>query len=155
MDEEKFTKWVKFSNRKELEQSGWGWPGIYAIAYSNNDISNTPFSLLEDIVYFGMTKSKSGLKGRLQQFDNTICGNRGHGGAARFCYNLPKKDKFWKEKLYVSIMVFRDCYVGSNNPKDLMIIGDIVKQEYVCFAKYVENFNKLPRFNDIKKSPKK
>jgi hypothetical protein len=155
MEAKKFSKWVKFKNRKELTPLGWVYPGIYAIAYSKNDISNSAFSLIEDIVYFGMTNSKAGLKGRLQQFENTISGKQGHGGAVRFCYNLSKEDSSWKDKLYVSIMVFRDCDVESNNYKDLMLMGEVAKEEYVWFAKYVKKFKKLPRFNDKKKSPKK
>jgi hypothetical protein len=155
MAEEKFTNWVKFSNRRELEQSGWVYPGVYAIAYSKNDISDTPFSLLEDIAYFGMTNSKGGLKGRLNQFNGTInLKQKSHGGADRFIFNLSKEDQLWKEKLYVSIMVFRFCDVESNRCHDLITMGDIAKKEYVCLAEYVKKFNKLPRFNDKKNSPK-
>jgi hypothetical protein len=34
-------------------------------------------------------------------------------------------------------------------------MGNVVKQEYECFAVFVEKFGKLPEFNDKKRSPKK
>jgi KaiC/GvpD/RAD55 family RecA-like ATPase len=155
MAEKTFSKWVKFSNRAmELEQLDRKYPGIYAIARSKKDISNKPFSLIKDIVYFGMTNSKGGLKSRLKQFENTINGGTGHGGAERFRNNL-KTEKGWKDELYVSIMVFEGCDVTSNKSDDLMIMGEIEKEEYVWFANYVKDFNELPRFNDKKNSPKK
>ena len=41
------------------------------------------FDWIKEIIYIGMTNSKGGLKNRLQQFDNTIAGKTGHGGAQR------------------------------------------------------------------------
>jgi hypothetical protein len=155
MQKREFSEWVKFSKRSELEKYKWGFPGIYAIVYSEKDISKKTFDLLENIVYFGMTNAKNGIKGRLQQFDNTInTKNSQHGGAERFIFSLSKEDKLWKNKLYVSIMVF-NCDVNSNLPKDLLIMGDVCKQEYICFSEYVSKFGKFPRFNDKKASTKK
>ena len=151
-----FSEWVNFNKRSELEKYKWEFPGVYAIAYSEKDISNQAYDLIKDIVYFGMTNAKAGLKGRLQQFENTInLKHSQHGGAERFNYNLSsKEDNLWQKKLYVSIMVF-NCNVNSNHPNDLLIMGDVTKQEYICFSEYVRKYNKWPRFNDKKRSPKK
>jgi hypothetical protein len=35
-------------------------------------------------------------------------------------------------------------------PIDLLSMGEVAKEEYVCFAKYVEKYGKLPRFNEIR-----
>ena len=93
-----------------------------------------------------------GLKGRLRQFDNTIKGKRGHGGAMRFRRKYPDYDKLI-EKLFVSVNVF-ECDTSSKNPQDLRVMGEVAKEEYVCMAKYVEEFGRLPEFNDMKRSPK-
>jgi hypothetical protein len=98
-----------------------------------------------------MTNSINGLKGRLKQFDNTIKGKTGHGGADRFMneYNSYDTDV---DNIYVAIDTFH-CDVKSNEPEYLIMMGDVAKQEYVCIAEYVKRFGKLPKFND-KNSPK-
>ncbi len=100
-----------------------------------------------------MTNSGGGLKSRLKQFDNTIIGKRGHGGAKRFLYEY-KKHKDFAQKLFVSVCPVV-CNVKSNNPKDLLLMGEIAWREYYCFAQYAKKYNKLPKFNDKKLSPKK
>jgi hypothetical protein len=150
-----FTAWLLFSGDDAYKQFAWV-PGIYAIAYSDEDISGKDFDYIKEIVYFGMTNSKNGLYGRLKQFNNTITSKHAqHGGADRFIFNLDKEDKNWREKLYVSTMPFIHFDVTSNLPRDLNLMGDVAKQEFSCFAKYVERFNKMPRFNDKENSPKK
>lgn len=99
-----------------------------------------------------MTNALAGLKGRLKQFDNTIIGKRGHGGADRFRYDYPRY-KDLVPQLYVAVMCF-ECNVASNAPADLVIMGDVAKAEYDCFAKYVEVYERLPKYNDKKNSPK-
>jgi hypothetical protein len=98
-----------------------------------------------------MSNSRGGLKSRLKQFDNTISGKRGHGGADRVRYKYDNYDELIK-RLYITIQPF-ECDVESNNPKDLRTMGDVVKFEYICYAEYAERFNSLPKFND-KNSPK-
>lgn len=150
---EGFSVWKKWSARSEFE-SDLEWPGVYALAVSTKDLSNKPFSLIEEVRYFGMTRAKAGLKSRLGQFNNTIIGKIGHGGAERFLGAYEKDMKLLKKNLYVSIN-FMKCDVKSNNPEDLKKIGKILEFEYICFAKYVEKHDELPRFNNFKKSPKR
>jgi hypothetical protein len=148
MENFSFSKWVHFDERKKLEQLEY--PGIYAIAYSKKDISGEDFSYREEIVYIGMTNSQKGLRGRLSQFNTTIKGNiekePSHNPAGRARIALDREDKDWKRKLYVSVMSM-PCNVTSNSPDDLTCMGDVAKQEYVCFAEYVKLYKKLPRFN--------
>jgi hypothetical protein len=147
-----FSKWIHFSERNKLEQLKC--PGIYAIAYSSEDISGKDFDWIKEIVYFGMTNSKEGLRGRLRQFDNTIKSKSvQHDPVRRFCFNLDREDANWGEKLYVSVMPV-PCDVTSNSPEDLICMGEVAKQEYVCFAEYVKKYGAKPRFNDEKRSPK-
>ncbi|GBE17335.1 hypothetical protein BMS3Abin15_01177 [bacterium BMS3Abin15] len=153
MFEEKFTHWVKWRNRFEL--NGLNYPGVYALAYSNNNIAGNHFSWMQEICYFGMSNSTKGLKGRLSQFDSTIRtkAKERHGGADRFNYKYKDYDKL-TDHLYVSVSVF-ECDVTSFLPDDLNKMGDVAKFEYSCLAHYVDEYKHLPEFNDKKKSPKK
>jgi len=150
MENKRFTDWINWKNRNDLD--GIKFPGIYCIAVSDNDLTKGKFNWISEINYVGMTNSINGLKGRLKQFDNTIIGKTGHGGADRFRYKYENYDELVK-KLYVSVCSF-ECNVKSNSPKDLRIMGDVAKFEYDCFAIYSDKFNKLPEFNDKKNSPK-
>lgn len=150
MVDKNFSQWIKWKDRNSL--SGIIYPGIYCIAISETDLSEQDFEWISKITYVGMTNSKEGLRGRLKQFDNTIIGKTGHGGADRFRLKY-ENYKDLVDKLYVSVCSF-ECDVKSNAPKDLRIMGEVAKLEYDCFAGYVEKFGKLPEFNDKKKSPK-
>lgn len=146
----KFSQWVKWEKRGYF--NGLNNPGVYAIAVSEEDISNNRFEWIEEIKYFGMTNSGGGLKARLKQFDNTIIGKEGHGGGERFRYKYRDYNKLTK-KLFVSVCPI-ECNIKSNRPKDLLKMGEVAYLEYYCFAKYAELFGRLPEFNDKKKAPK-
>ena len=91
MSDYTFSNWKKWINKNSFDNINY--PGVYCIALSNDNIENKQFSWLEDIIYIGMTNSIGGLKSRLNQFDNTIKGKKGHGGAKRvkFKYNNYEK----------------------------------------------------------------
>ncbi len=145
-----FSKWVSWTERNKL--NGIKYPGVYALAVSEIDLSNKKYSLRKEIEYFGMTNSVGGLKSRLKQFDNTIIGKSGHGGAERFLFKY-KNYNILSKKIFVSICPV-ECNVKSNNPKDLLKMGEVAWLEYFCFAQYAKRFKKLPKFNDKKVSPK-
>ena len=148
----KFSNWIKWSDRNDLKDIHY--PGVYVISYNEHDISSNSFDWIKEIIYVGMTNSKRGLKSRLRQFDDTICGKRNnHGGAKRVRYKYKDYDDLIKH-LYVVVCPFK-CDVNSNKGKDLRIMGEVAKSEYICFAEYVEVFDMLPEFNDKKRSPKK
>ncbi|MBI3611355.1 MAG: hypothetical protein HY204_11750 [Nitrospirae bacterium] len=148
MYEKKFSKWRLWDRRDELR--GVDHPGIYAIALSNRDITDEVFEWMKGIIYVGMTVS--GLKGRLDQFNNTIKGRGGHGGAFRVVYKYRNYNKL-KKKLYVSVAPFK-FDPTSEKPADLRKKGDVVRFEYLCLAQYAERFRRQPEFNDKKRSPK-
>jgi hypothetical protein len=125
-----FSYWARWSERSKLE--GLEYPGVYALAYSREDIAGTPFTYRPEIIYFGMTNAKGGLKSRLQQFDNTIKGGDGHGGGQRVRFRYPDYARLIP-RLYVSAWP-HECDVESNDPADLRIMGDVAKQEYECLA---------------------
>lgn len=143
-----FSNWQLWQNRPRIR-----YPGVYALAISSNNLSNRPFRLRKEIVYFGMTNSGGGLWSRLKQFDNTIIGKIGHGGAERFLCKYKNYEKLIKN-LYVSVN-FLKCDTNSNRPADLFKMGKVAKFEYTCFAEYVKKFGTLPEFNDKKRSPKR
>ena len=150
MTEKDFSQWAKWSDRDSL--NGIKYPGIYCISISEIDLSGQNFEWIYEIKYIGMTNSKAGLKGRLKQFDNTIIGKTGHGGADRFRFKHENYQDL-VDKLYVSVCLFQ-CDVKSNLPNDLIIMGEVAKAEYECFAIFVEKFRELPEFNNKSKSPK-
>ncbi len=149
MLKDNFSKWKKWGNRNEFDNINF--PGIYCIAISKIDINETIFNWSENIKYIGMTNSKGGLKSRLRQFDYTIIGKTGHGGADRFRFKHQNYNAL-VEDLYVAVWPVL-CDVKSNEPKDLRIMGEVAKSEYDCFAIYVEKFGSLPEFNQ-RESPK-
>jgi len=146
----RFSNWAKWNDRNDL--SNLEYPGVYVLAISDDDLSNTRFTWLKKIIYIGMTNSKGGLRSRLRQFERTIRGNRGHGGAARVRFKHRDPEKLFKH-LYLSICSVK-CDVTSKMPNDLRIMGRVAKLEYDCFAKYVERYGELPEFNKMS-SPKK
>lgn len=146
-----FTRWARWADRGSLDDLSI--PGVYVLAISEKDISGDPFSWLPAIVYVGMTNAKGGLKSRLSQFENTIKGRDGHGGAHRVRFKHSDYPKL-TASLYVSVCAF-PCDVTSEEPADLRIMGEVAKHEYECFAIFREKFGVLPEFNDKKRSPKK
>ncbi|MBI5749422.1 MAG: hypothetical protein HZA00_09890 [Nitrospinae bacterium] len=146
-----FSNWAKWRGRNGLDDIEL--PGVYAIALSEQDISGTSFEWRREVIYVGMTNSKGGLKSRLQRFENTIKGGKGHGGDSRVRYKHPDHERLIP-RLYVSVWP-KACNVLSNQPSDLRAMGEVAKLEYECFAHFVEAFHQLPEFNDKKRSPKK
>ena len=148
----RFSQWVKWDDRSELE--GLEHPGIYALAISRKAISGQRFSFLKNIKYFGMTNSKAGLKGRLSQFNNTLRDKSGggHGGSDRFRFDYVDGEKLARI-LYVSVVSF-ECNARSVHPSDLLVMGRVAMAEYQAFAKYSALFKRLPKYNDKQQSPK-
>ena len=150
MHEKKFTKWRAWHERSTFP--GLKYPGVYALAITKTNLTGKGFAWRRDIIYIGMTNSVAGLSGRLLQFDYTISGKRLlHGGADRVRY-AHQDHPALKKKLYVAIAVF-PCDVRAKSAKDLETMGKVTRFEYQCWAEYVRNFRKLPRFND-KNAPK-
>lgn len=149
MIERRFSRWHLWTERGELPTC----PGVYAIARSSESLGGRVFKFRDEIVYFGMTNAVFGLRGRLQQFDNTISGKRlAHGGADRVRHGFSSYARL-VSKLYVSVACFH-CDPASNLPADLRKVGSVARFEYLCFAEYVDCFGRLPRFNDKASSPK-
>jgi hypothetical protein len=123
----RFSNWVKFDQRDELKNTNY--PGVYAIAISKRKNAGEQFSWTEEISYFGFTNSAGGLRGRLGQFNNTLRDKSGpgHGGAQRFRHKYRNGNELAK-KLYVAVCPFK-CDVSTNKPKDLRVMGDVVRAE--------------------------
>ncbi|MGV1017979.1 MAG: hypothetical protein ACOYBW_11460 [Fluviibacter phosphoraccumulans] len=151
----KFTNWQRFSDvdSKVISEE----KGIYAFAISSTDFSNRVFHIDEEaIVYFGMTNSKGGLRSRLRQFRRALFDKgSGHGGAIRFRYKQSDASlKRLKKQLYFAVCEYK---ASSNNSyvDELRLMGDVARAEYVAFAKYFESYGRLPKYNEMKTSPKK
>lgn len=150
-----FSEWVIWKDKEKKLKKVLDFPGIYvlAVAKEKQALLGEPFKWIEEIEYIGMTNSRKGLKGRLQQFENTMRGKTGHGGARRFrndYRDVPSIDDTLFKKLYVSVVPF-ECEVTDNNPPEVLrIMGNVAKAEYECFAQFREKFpklNRLPTYN--------
>lgn len=147
-----FSNWAKWDNRLFLLKD-LHFPGVYALLISEGDMEGRPFDWQKEIVYFGMTNSVTGLKGRLSQFNNTLRDKRGHGGGERFRFDHEDGDDLAK-KLFVSVCPFA-CEGRENTPTNLRVFGQVAMAEYIAFAEYVDKFGALPKYNDKKASPKR
>jgi hypothetical protein len=146
------TKWVPWKKRETISKKNQ--PGIYYIAHSNKDLEGHDFSYIEEIAYIGMTISKKGLKGRLDQFEKAMYGSNGiHGGAERVRFKHNDANSFF-ENTYISVCIF-ELSSEMNTSNDWRIKGDCVGHEYKSFAEYLDQHKKLPEFNDQKRSKKK
>jgi hypothetical protein len=146
------TNWVEWENRNSIADKDQ--PAIYYIAFSDTRLTGTAFSFIKEIVYIGMTISRSGLKGRLDQFESAMRGRNGvHGGAERVRFKHPDADIFFA-RAYVSVCIFR-VSAGRETSADWRIKGDCVGHEYKSFAEYLDIHGRLPEFNDQTKSKKK
>lgn len=147
----RFSVWKRWGDRSTL--SDLHYPGVYALCMTRAVLNGRRFSWRPDIIYFGMTNSIPGLAGRLQQFDDTIFGKRtSHGGADRVRFKHRRYARL-VARLYVSVRPVT-CVVTSNAPRDLRLMGKVAELEYLCLARYVQKFRRLPPFNDKKHAPK-
>ncbi len=146
------TNWIKWNQRSQIPNKSQ--PGIYFLAYTKEDISGKRFSLIKEIIYIGMTISKSGVIGRLDQFKVTMEGKYNtHGGAQRVRFKYKNFNEFFND-LFVSVYSF-PVSKTRDTADDWRIKGECVKHEYVSFAEYLDLFGFLPEFNDQSKSKKK
>ena len=150
MRKRRFSRWLRWPDRNQ--HLGIRHPGVYAIAHSRRRLAGKAFSWRRDIIYIGMTNSVGGLRSRLQQFDNTIAGKTGHGGADRVRYKF-RKYRPLSQRLYVAVAIF-ECDVTSASPADLRTMGDVAQFEYRCLADFAERFRQVPPFNDKRNAPK-
>ncbi len=146
MYEERFSEWTPWQRRNDL--GGLKYPGVYVIAHAIQPLVPKAFAWRNEIIYIGMTNSESGLRGRLKQFDNTIVGKRGHGGADRVRYKH-RDYAVLSACLYVAVAPF-ECDVTAVTAVDLRMMGEVAQFEYLCFAVFVEQFGQLPEFNNKK-----
>lgn len=150
MKEPSFSKWLPWLDREQ--HACVGYPGVYAIAHSRRKLTGSEFSWHPEIIYIGMTNSVGGLRARLRQFDNTIIGKSGHGGADRVRYKHRHYGRLC-QRLFVAIAPIK-CDVTSASPRDLRCMGEVARLEYSSLAHFAELFKKLPEFNDRKNAPK-
>lgn len=151
-----FSNWAKWESRA-AKLSNLHHPGIYALIISEANIEDEPFELIKEICYFGMTNSIAGLKGRLNQFNNSLrdLNGGGHGGAERFRndHKEPAEATILSTKLYVAVFPF-ECIGREATAENLRVFGSVAMTEYEAFAQYAEKFQRLPKYNSKKEFPK-
>jgi hypothetical protein len=148
----KNTIWCKWSDRKNIV--GKNQPAVYFIAYSENDISDNDFTMLKEIIYIGVSISKQGLIGRLNQFKRAMNGAiKTHSAAERVREKHLNIDDFFKYA-FVSARIF-DISKAKSEVEILRIKGKCLGDEYASFADYMEKYHLLPEFNNKSKKSKK
>lgn len=142
--ERRFSIWHSWTERDEHEAATF--PGVHVVAITRSRLKGRRFSWLDDIAYIGMTNSIAGLKSRLRQFDRTMAGKLEHGGADRVRFRYRDYARFTK-RAYVAVAAFRSN-PASNLAQDLRVMGNVARFEYQCLAWFVDEFGRLPDFND-------
>jgi hypothetical protein len=148
-----YSKWHTWENRNKIPEVKE--PGIYYVAYTENNIAGNSFSFIPEIIYIGMTISKKGVHGRLAQFRHAIV-NKGdgvHGGAERVRFRH-KDSELFLANVYIAICSF-PLTPSKDTADDWRQKGECVKHEYVSFAEYLDLYGELPEFNDQERSKKK
>jgi len=146
-----FTPWHPWDKRKSISRVRF--PGVYLIRITNSDLIDDSPARICDACYIGMTNSKGGLAGRLNQFNTTITieGKKDHNPATRI-----RRDRglygTWNERLYVAVMAI-ECNVEKPNDEDYMKMGWVTFLEYEAFAQYYREHQSLPRYNTKTKPP--
>jgi len=143
----RFSAWTRWVDRGSL--SDLSSPGVYAIAWSQKDLTSMPWTWCEEIIYFGVADH---LGKRLRQFDDTISRKRtSHGGADRVLYKYQEYLKL-TPNLYLAIAAIGTT-LAKNLPDCWRRKGDARRLEYHCIAEYLERYERLPVFNN-QNSPK-
>ncbi|MCG3738005.1 hypothetical protein EXA16_16975 [Vibrio cincinnatiensis] len=141
-----FTKWYYWLDRANIENISF--PGIYALAITSEDLTGKEVNL-EKVVYIGMSNSKSGIRGRLNQLNRSINGGSGHSGGNTIRSQLGWYDK-WRDglDLYVAICPVI-CDVKKRTLSDLKLMGAVAYMEYEAFSLFKEKKPKIgkPKFN--------
>lgn len=141
----KFTPWVRFDDRKNLPNTQY--PGIYAFAISENSLAGREFGLSEKIVLLGVTFKKAGIKGRLEQFNNSIRGKSGIGDkAARRMRREYKDGEELAKRLYVSICHIK-CDVTALSREDIGTIYEGARAAYLALEEFHKRYNRHPKYN--------
>ena len=60
-------------------------------------------------------------------------------------FKHPDYSRFSK-RAYVAVAPFK-CDPGSRSPRDLRIMGEVARFEFLCFAEFAAKFGDLPAFN--------
>jgi hypothetical protein len=135
-----FNAWFKWKDRDKIENSDQ--PGVYALCRSDKTPPRSVNPLDHDIVYFGETCAKNGLRQRWKQFDDTAFNHkRGHSGGRTYRKEFPEDKGL---NLYVAAM---PVLLGNE------MANKCVRESFIRFAKrklildYAIRWNRLPVCN--------
>lgn len=131
----KFTPWVRWSERKELNLSA---PGVYLLGRFSKSAPSGKASLSVPLVYVGETCGQS-LRGRLYQFERSAFLNQlGHSGGITFAGTFKAKaNPSW---LYISVLAVSSL----EEPQRSAYIRYV---ERALLWQYVKTHGELPACN--------
>lgn len=144
LPELRFSNWYRWENRKTIP--GKQHPGVYMIAIINKEIEGNKPEFI-DVSYIGMTNSKQGLKGRWQQFFDSIRGKGSHSGGNKVYADLGHYDT-WREKLFVCAMPI-DCNTNEPSASDLIRMGWVTYLKYEALGEFSKSLPRMknPKYN--------
>lgn len=122
-----FFAWADRSQYEKFDD-----PGVYALCMTPLSLAGDKFSW-EYVIYIGMTTTS--LRKRLNQFNRSIQGKRGHSGGNTLYAEM--QGSVDSSQIYVA-MVGLECDVKKREPDDLRILGKVVYLEYEAFAQFSE-----------------
>ena len=126
-----FSPWYAWDARRTVPQGNM--PGVYLLSISRKNLAGCTTDW-PDVSYIGMTNSRQRLRGRWQQFFNSIRGMNGHSGGKAVYRALGHYDH-WEPRLFVAAMPVI-CNVANPTDDDLIKMGWVAYLEYEAFAEY-------------------
>ncbi|MBS3113948.1 hypothetical protein J4448_02505 [Candidatus Woesearchaeota archaeon] len=141
--------WVKWENRFNVKDNQF--PGVYVVAKTKNQVEGKKVDI-HDIYYVGMTTSRAGLIGRLNQFDSGIKRGYGHSGANRLFKEIKNNIPYPKwndgERLFVAAIP-KKCNVDkiTRDYQDLQTMGRIALLEFEILAMIKMELGREPELN--------
>jgi hypothetical protein len=141
----KFSNWYAWANRLKYPLKEY--PGVYLVAITPKANLSGQRPKFVDVVYIGMTRRRTGLRGRWADFDRAIKTGHGHSGG-NIIYKYKGPYSTWSDHLYVAAMGV-ECDVLNPDEEDYLRMGWVAYLEYEAFAFYCRDIGGHPRYNKL------
>lgn len=132
-----FGPWHAWEKRRDIASSHM--PGVYLLANTRKNLRGASAGW-GDVSYIRMTNSRQGLRGRWQQFYNSVRGKNGHSGGNTVLLDLGHYEG-WTQNLFVAAIPI-ECDVVHATERDLIRMGWVAYLEYEAFAAFHRQFPK-------------
>ena len=147
-------KWTCLHNVDVFKQDIMKNPGVYIIAFSDNDLHDKIINI-NDIFYVGQSTSAGGVRQRLQQFKSGIEANNYHSGAMRIFTKYQNGKKYSdisepKKKLFFAVQTINcESKKSLAAPMDFRSMGHVLCLENYIIARVLEQTGRTPELNKL------